>query len=648
MEGSQFEMDSVIPRKIEDQEIERTLMQEVLKQMPAGVVVAEAPSGRTVMLNEQVEKILKESYVPTECIEDYCKFKYYHPDGTPYRLEDQPMVRSILHGEVIASEEVHLRPENGSHRILSISCAPIFDRGGRRIAAVSTFYEITERKLAEEALIEARDKLQALINASPQAILSLDREGYITSWNSTAEFIFGWARREVLGQKLPIVPADRAPEFMSLRDRVLRGEIFRDIELQWLRKDGSFIDVSLSVAPLRSSLNEIIGIMAVIEDTTEQKRMKDQILFQASLLDQVRNAIIATDGAGRIIYWNTFAESLYQWKADEVMSKSISSVILPPEARRTFEEATSEIKLMSNEEGVLVVRRKNGSTFPAYMVNSVIRDRDGALKGYVGVSVDITELTKLKEELRDSYIKLENAFDELKETDEMKSEFISTASHELRTPLTVISSYLEMFEYNLLGDLDDQQREKLLVIRSQTDQMIKLVEDMLDASRLESKRFKAQMHPVRLEDVARSVVDELSRLAGLKEQKISLEVTDTLPMAKGDEQMIKQVFNNILTNAIKYTPPKGRIEVLLRRDGEQVLASISDTGMGIPEKYHEKVFEKFFMVVESASSLTRETGRMGLGLAIAKGIVEAHSGRIWVESEPGQGSTFYFTIPVDS
>jgi signal transduction histidine kinase len=256
---------------------------------------------------------------------------------------------------------------------------------------------------------------------------------------------------------------------------------------------------------------------------------------------------------------------------------------------------------------------------------------------------NITELTRLEEELRDSYVKLENAYAELKENDEMKSEFISTASHELRTPLTVINSYIEMFEEGMLGELTDTQCEKIQIIRSQTEHMIRLVEDMLDTSRLESRKLKIHKSPIKIEEIAMKVLEELSRLAGLKEQTVSLTTEGNLSEMEGDERRIKQVFNNLLTNAIKYTPDKGKINVMIKDEPEQVRILISDDGIGIAKKDENKIFQKFF--TGSGSSLTRESGRMGLGLAIAKGIVEAHEGSIWVESELGKGSTFVFTLP---
>jgi signal transduction histidine kinase len=173
--------------------------------------------------------------------------------------------------------------------------------------------------------------------------------------------------------------------------------------------------------------------------------------------------------------------------------------------------------------------------------------------------------------------------------------------------------------------------------------MIRLVEDMLDMSRLESRRFKIRREPLRVEEIARSAIAELGRLADLKEHAISLDVEGDPPEIRSDGRRIKQVFDNLLSNAIKYTPNKGRIKVRIKDEPQHLLIAISDDGVGIARKDQEKIFKKFF--TGTGGSLVRESGRIGLGLAIAKGIVEAHKGSIWVESELGKGSTFFFRLP---
>ncbi|MDD4653581.1 MAG: ATP-binding protein [Methanothrix sp.] len=365
--------------------------------------------------------------------------------------------------------------------------------------------------------------------------------------------------------------------------------------------------------------------------------------YQEEIIEAIPSTIIVVNRSLEVLYANRnyYAKSIAKRERD-VLGERLSRVIPSMLIEKTgIIDKIREVFLTGVPfDGDQI--RYPGGMFYFYKIYPLKEDEEFISKVVLFLE-NITELTRLEEELRESYVKLENAFAELKENDEIKSEFISTASHELRTPITVINSYVEMFEGGMLGELTGIQREKVAIISSQIEHMIRLVEDMLDVSRLESKALKINKYLIRVDDIARKALDDLSRLAGLKEQSVSLTIEGELPEVEGDDRRIKQVFNNLLTNAIKYTPKKGKIEVLISDEPEDIRVSIIDNGIGVAKKDQQRIFEKFY--TGSGSSLTRESGRMGLGLAIAKGIIEAHEGRIWVESDVGRGSTFIFTIP---
>ncbi len=364
--------------------------------------------------------------------------------------------------------------------------------------------------------------------------------------------------------------------------------------------------------------------------------------YQEDIIESIPSTIIVLDSGLKILYANRNYYVKSGKKERDVVGERLERVF----SQMLIEKTNIDEKIRQVFETSIPFNggqlRYPGGLFFFYKIHP-LKEADMSIRKVVLLMEDITELTRLEEELRDSYGKLENAYAELKKDAEAKSDFISTASHELRTPLTVINSYLEMFEDGMLGELDDNQNEKFAVIRSQTDHMIRLVEDMLDTLKLESRKFKIQKQSLKLDEIAKSAVEEVSRLADLKEHAMSLNINGELPRIRGDRQRIKQVFGNLLTNAIKYTPNKGRINVELKNENGHLLVSISDNGVGIAEEEQDKIFEKFYTV--GGKSLTRESERMGLGLTIAKGIVEAHGGRIWVESKLDKGSTFYFTLP---
>jgi len=372
------------------------------------------------------------------------------------------------------------------------------------------------------------------------------------------------------------------------------------------------------------------------------KEIESFIGYQEDIIEAIPSTILVVNRSQEVLYANRNYYIRSGKRERDVVGEKLSRAFPQLLMEKTnIEEKIRDVFLTGIPFDGDQLRYPDGM-FYFYRIYP-LKGSDADAKSAVIFMDDVTKLTRLEEELKDSYIKLENAFEELKENDELKSEFISTASHELRTPLTVVSSYTEMFEEELLGELTDMQKEKIQIIHAQIDQMIRLVEDMLDALRLESKKSKIQKSLVKIDDIAANVIADLSRLAGLKEHTISLQVNGKIPEVMGDERRIKQVFNNLLTNAIRYTDPRGHIAVEIEDEFQQVRVSIEDNGLGISKKDQKRIFDKFF--AGGGGTLTRESGRMGLGLAIAKGIVEAHQGRIWVESELGKGSTFFFTLP---
>ena len=227
------------------------------------------------------------------------------------------------------------------------------------------------------------------------------------------------------------------------------------------------------------------------------------------------------------------------------------------------------------------------------------------------------------------------------EAERMLREFVADVTHELRTPLTSIHGYAE----TLLADgLKDQGMAKhfLEIIEKESARMGRLINDLLDLSRIESGRVRMKREPISLLDIAVSRMEEIRPQAEAKGVKMELQVKGDIPMTVGDEERIGQVITNLLSNAVKFTPPGGTVTVRLTPHGKMLLTEVIDTGPGIPPEQRDKVFDKFYQLSDVH---TRQQGGSGLGLSIAKSIVEAHNGRIWVESEVGQGTTFYFTLP---
>ncbi len=253
--------------------------------------------------------------------------------------------------------------------------------------------------------------------------------------------------------------------------------------------------------------------------------------------------------------------------------------------------------------------------------------------------------------LRDFADQLERANQELRRIDSMKSEFVSVASHELRTPLAAIKNAVQLVLKGTAGKINENQEKFLSMAERNINRLTNILNDLLNLSRIESGKIELKFENIGLKGIIELTVSSLRPHADGKSIKIDLEINEQLPAVYGDPEKIEQILTNLIGNAIKFTPEGGRILITARTltrneeggHGDSVAVSVSDTGIGIPSEHLDSIFEKFRQV---EGSLQRSVSGTGLGLAITKGLVEAHQGKIWVESEAGKGSTFTFTLPI--
>jgi len=239
---------------------------------------------------------------------------------------------------------------------------------------------------------------------------------------------------------------------------------------------------------------------------------------------------------------------------------------------------------------------------------------------------------------------LRQAYDNLKELDRLKSEFVSNVSHELRAPLHTISGFAQLL---LDGKIEDRavQRECLETVSRQTEHLTRLINDLLDSSRIEAGHFELHRGPVQMREVIRQVLKELQPLALQKQVVLADETASDLPVVLADAQRMGQVVTNLVHNAIKFSAEQGRVIISSNLDRHELVLAVTDNGVGIPAGAMRHMFERFY---QADGSSTRRAGGTGLGLYICKQIVEAHGGRIWVESEEGRGSVFRFTLPIQN
>jgi len=291
---------------------------------------------------------------------------------------------------------------------------------------------------------------------------------------------------------------------------------------------------------------------------------------------------------------------------------------------------------------VHVVPRPDKALYLHVKVTSLKSER-GDIDAILFVAMDVTSKIRLQNQLERSYEKLTQTYQELERVTKMKTQFIDVVSHELRTPLTVMRGYIDLVESEYSSKLDPKFSSRLKIIKTNTDKLYALVENMLDVSRLEKGSLQIHLEPLRIDAILEEIVQTRVHDAEEKKQSLTLEVEGRLPLIMADRRRIKDVFNSLVDNAIKYTQDGGRIQVSSRDEGRMIHVWVKDNGVGIPLENLGKIFDRFSIVASNA--LSHQVNRLGLGLPIAKGIVEAHGGRVWVESQVGKGSVFHVDLP---
>lgn len=369
------------------------------------------------------------------------------------------------------------------------------------------------------------------------------------------------------------------------------------------------------LSQLAETFNKLSDRIEDAQDTMEAERNRLD-----SVLTHMTDGVIATDRRGKVITINEMALSLLNTTSEQAIGQSILTLL-------DLEEEYTLRKLLETPEEILIDRSKSDSEEDRMTLRSdfaMIRRESGFISGLVVVIYDVTEQEKTAEERR---------------------QFVSNVSHELRTPLTSVRSYLEALEEGAWED-KTVAPEFIHVTLGETDRMIRMINDLLNLSRMDSGAQQMDLELVNFNELVDYILDRFDMMVNNQEKnyRIVREFTERDLWVEIDTDKIMQVIDNIMNNAIKYSPDGGKIEVHLMETHNNVVLSISDEGLGIPKKDLEKVFERFYRVDKARA---RQQGGTGLGLAISKEVMKAHQGQIWVESVEGKGSTFYISLPYE-
>jgi PAS domain S-box-containing protein len=503
--------------------------------------------------------------------------------------------------------------------------------------------DISERKQGEVT----SHLLASIVESSEDAIISKDLDGKISSWNRGAERIFGYTADEAIGRNITIlIPPDRLEEEPAILERIRAGRYVEHFETVRRRKNGELIEISVSISPIRDEEGNIVGASKIARDVTAQRKAENEIRFQARLLDAVEQAVIATNLEGTITYWNDFAERLYGWPAELALGASVMDLIPAVDAKEKAEEIFKTLKAGDSWSGEMLVKRRDGTVFPAMITDSPITNVEGDLIGIVGVSVDIAEEKETEAERKKLLERAQRARNEAETANRLKDEFLATLSHELRNPLNVVIGYAE-----ILRRSDESRNDGFItriadVIRRNALAQSQLVSDLLDLSRLQMGKLSIKPQPVSLSTIVADAIETVKEEAEAKNISLNLNVADEVIIVYGDPVRLGQIAWNLLNNAVKFTLPGGQITISLSQSGSDAQLTIEDSGQGISPGFLPHVFEIFR---QADASSARRQGGLGIGLALVKQLTELHGGRVEAESEGvGRGAKFNVWFPVYS
>jgi|SRR5579871_1893172 len=522
---------------------------------------------------------------------------------------------------------------------------------------------------------EMVQRLYAIVDSSPVAIIALDGDGTVRMWNASAERIFGWNEAEVVGRQNPTIPPELEQEYRSLVESRMQGLSQSGFETTRIRKDGVLIEVSVWSAPLRSPGGEITGMMTMLADVTERKkaeREKVQLLAseQAAraevdvekryrkLLEAAPDAILEVDRQGQIVLVNLQAERLFGYSRAELLGKPIEFLIPErvrarhPEHRDMFFENPVMRPMGTGLE--LYARRADGSEFAVDVTLSPY-ESDGTGR-VICVVRDVTERRQAEEQIQTLNQHLEQRTAELSATNNelalrnrevervnrLKDEFLASMSHELRTPLNSIIGFSDLLAEQGAANFNPKQKRFLGHIQQGSRHLLELINDILDLSKIEAGRLELKYEDFNFGEAAGEVVATVRPIAIAKNIQFESKLPGGLVLY-ADRLRVKQVLYNLLSNAIKFTAAGGRVSITGAEEHGTLRLCVADTGIGIPAGEQEAIFESFHQVGTTTKGVREGTG---LGLAITKRLVEQHGGSIWVESELGKGSRFFFELPL--
>ncbi len=581
------------------------------------------------------------------------------------------LLARIRRGESVRHYETVRVRRDGTPLRVSLTLSPIRDRDGRIVGASTIARDITARKQAEEAVRRANAYNRSLIEASLDPLVTIDPDGTISDVSDATVRVTGRSREELIGTDFSTYFTEPWRAKAGYESAFRTGSV-RDFELELRHRDGTTTPVIYNATVYRDEAGEVAGVFAAARDITERKKAEEAIrranAYNRSLIEASLDPLVTINPDGTISDVNEATIRVTGVPRDGLIGTNFSEYFTEPErAKAGYEQVFRDGSVTDYE---LEIRHRDGRITPVLYNAAVYRDESGGIAGIFAAARDVTERKRAEAALLTAYNELDDRVKErtadlveanrslereitghkatasaleersreLARSNEELQQFAYIASHDLQEPLRAISGFTELLERRYKGELDERADRYINFIVDGTRQMQQVIQDLLAYSRVQTKA-----HEFDLIDTNRALDQALLNLrVSIRDRHAHVAVEDRLPEIFADGIQITQVFQNLIGNALKFQKPGAVPEIRIStvREGGDWVFSVADNGIGIDARHLDRIFMLFQRLHAKG-----EYDGTGIGLAICKRIVERHGGSIAVQSTPGLGSTFTFSIP---
>jgi PAS domain S-box-containing protein len=633
-------------RLIAELETERARLKAIVEHIPAGVILAEAPGGRIVTVNPQVAQILGRPMVLSPDVESYREWLTYEVNGRPIEGCESVLART-LQGEVVAGREILFHRGDGRKAWIRVSGAPIHDAGGKIMGGVDLITDIDEEKRAREALRVNMERLDLAQKAARLGSFEWIIQTDEVVWSEETGALYGQPPGGFCGgyeawAKL-VHPEDRPGAEEAVRRALVDGRQY-DAEYRVIWPDGSVHWLQTRGKVFFDDAGRPLRLIGVDIDITERKRTEEELRANKQRLEIALHA--ANLGIWHVNYLtgeiicSAACKANYGRSPDDhftyehLIEEGLIEIIHPDDRERVIERINQTTQDREEYQDEYRVIWPDGSIHWIAVRGRRVYGADGQPLYSDGVTLDLTERKQMEESLR-------RQTEALREADHRKDDFLATLAHELRNPLAPLRNAVRIL--GLRGGDPEVVAQTNELLDRQVQQLVRMVDDLLEVSRIGRGKISLQKAPVDLAEVIATAVETSRPLIDAHRHKLTVSLPRGPVRVDADAARLAQVLSNLLNNAAKYTEDGGLIELIAEQVNTEAVIRVRDNGVGIAPEILPQVFDMFMQVESSAD---RSQGGLGIGLTLVRRLVEMHGGKIEAYSAgPGKGSEFLARLP---